>query len=100
MSLFVMITVGFASAFATKYWQFLISRFISRGVIAGVISSIVTLSGELVGPRWRPVSQNSIWVAYTCQLLLLTLIAYFVRTWRTLTILCSAPCIFVFIFAK
>lgn len=100
ISLFIIITVAFASAFSTKYWHFLISRLISCGVTAGVISTISTLSGELVGPRWRPLSQNLIWIAFTFHLLVLTLMAYFVRTWRTLAILCSAPWIFVFVFAK
>ena len=98
--LFIMITVGFASAFATKYWHFLVSRLFSGAVMFGVIYSISSLSGEFVGPRYRPLSQIVTWVAATFELLILTLMAYFVRTWRTLTILCTAPWIVGLVFAK
>ena len=95
-----MITVGFISAFATKYWHFLVARFFSGGVKFGVLFSITILSGEFVGPHYRPFSQNVSWIASTFQQLILSLMAYFVRTWRTLAILCTAPWIFVFVFAK
>ncbi|XP_028391757.1 solute carrier family 22 member 15-like isoform X2 [Dendronephthya gigantea] len=99
-SLFVIIFVGFASAFATEYWQFLVSRFFVGSVIYGAYFPIFILSGEFVGPKYRPLSQTVMWFAFSVILLLLALMAFFVRTWRTLMILCNAPWVFVFIFWK
>ena len=64
----------------------------------GVIFTVSILAGELVGPRWRPLAQNSIWIAFTFQLVVLTLIAFFVRTWRALIIL--RPALWIFVFVK
>ncbi len=99
-SILIIITVGFASAFATKYWQFLVSRFVVGSVIYGVYFPMFILSGEFVGPRYRPLSQTIMWFAFTVVLLVLALMAFFVRTWRTLMILCTAPWIFVLVFWK
>ena len=99
-STLIIVVVGFASAFATKYWQFLVSRFFVGSVIYGVYFPMFILSGEFVGPRYRPLSQNVMWFAFTVVLLTLALMAFFVRTWRTLMILCTAPWIFVLVFWK
>ena len=96
----IIITVGFASAFATKYWQFLVSRFVVGAMIYGIYLPLFIMSGEFVGPRYRPLSQTVIWFAFTVVLLVLALMAFFVRTWRTLMILCTAPWIFVLAFWK
>ncbi len=99
-SVLIIITVGFASAFATKYWQFLVSRFVVGAMIYGIYLPLFIMSGEFVGPRYRPLSQTVIWFAFTAVLLVLALMAFFVRTWRTLMILCTAPWIFVLAFWK
>ena len=99
-SIVITTTVGFVSAFATKFWQILVSRFFVGSVLYSVFMPIFILSGEFVGPRYRPLSQTVIWIAFTAVLLVLALMAYFVRTWRTLMILCTAPWIFVLIFWK
>lgn len=97
-SLLFIIIVGFASAFATKYWQFLVSRFFVGAVIYGISLPVFVMSGEFVGPRYRPLSQMIMWLAFTFVLLVLALMAYFVRTWRTLMILCTGPWIFILVF--
>ena len=99
-SIVIIITVGFASSFATKFWQVLVSRFLVGCVAYSAYMPIFILSGEFVGPRYRPLSQTIIWFASTAVLMVLALIAYFVRTWRILMILCTAPWIFVLIFWK
>ena len=99
-SILIITTVGFASAFATKFWQVLVSRFFVGSVIYGVYMPMFILSGEFVGPRFRPLSQTIMWFAFSVVLLVLALMAFFVRTWRTLMILCTAPWIFVLIFWK
>ena len=99
-SILTIIIVGFASAFATEYWQFLVSRFLLGSVVHSVLLPIFVLSGEFVGPQYRPLSQNVMWFAFATVLLVLALMAYFVRTWRILMILCTAPWIFVALFWK
>ena len=99
-SVLIIIIVGFASAFATKFWQFLLSRFFVGAVLYGVYLPIFILSGEFVGPRYRPLTQTVMWFAFSAVLLCMTLMAYFVRTWRILMILCTAPWVFVLIFWK
>ena len=99
-SLLVIMIFGFASAFVTEYWQFLVSRFFVGSVIYGAFFPIFILSGEFVGPKYRPLSQTVMWFAFSVILLILALMAFFVRTWRTLMILCNAPWIFVLIFWK
>ncbi len=76
-STLIIVVVGFASAFATKYWQFLVSRFFVGSVIYGVYFPMFILSGEFVGPRYRPLSQNVMWFAFTVVLLTLALMAFF-----------------------
>ena len=98
--LLLTITVGFASSFSTKYWHFLVSRFFGGGVLLSLLCSIDILAGEAVGSRRRPLVQNTVWIACSSNLLILTLMAYFVRTWRLLMIVCTAPWTFVFVFAK
>ncbi|XP_046843149.1 solute carrier family 22 member 15-like isoform X2 [Xenia sp. Carnegie-2017] len=96
----VVVVVGFASAFSTKFWQFLASRFAVGAVLYGIFLPVFILSGEFVSPRYRPLSQTIMWFAFSIVLLVLALMAYFVRNWRTLMILCTAPWIFVLVFWK
>ena len=99
-SIVIITTVGFASAFATELWQLMVSRLFLGSVIYGVYMPIFILSGEFVGPRYRPLSQTVMWFAFSAALLLLALMAYFARTWRIVMILCTGPWIFVLIFWK
>ena len=99
-SLVIMTTVGTLSSFAAKYWHFLVARIFSGSATFGVIFTITILSGEYVGPHHRPLSQTIVWVASTFETLLLACMAYFVRSWRNLVILCNAPWILLLVFAK
>ncbi len=62
------------------YWQFLVSRFFLGSVIYGIYLPMFIMSGEFVGPRYRPLSQTILWFAFTAVLLVLALMAFFVRT--------------------
>ena len=66
----------------------------------GVLFPIFILSGEFVGPHYRPLSQTIMWFAFSTTLLVLAVMAYFVRGWRTLMILGTAPCLVVLVFWK
>ena len=74
-SILIITTVGFASAFTTKFWQVLVSRFFVGSVIYGVYMPMFILSGEFVGPRFRPLSQTIMWFAFSVVLLVPALMA-------------------------
>ena len=93
-----MCAVGFASAFATQYWQFLITRFVVGICLNGCIVSVLVLSSEYVGPRYRSHSLFMLWNIWAVVYLILGGIGYGVREWRTVMIVCSAPWIFLLVF--
>ena len=56
------------------------------------------LASEFVGERYRPLCGIILWAAFALALVLLGVQAYFIRTWKTLFIVCTAPYIFVLAF--
>ena len=99
-SLTVMLVATFAMAFAKAVWVVLAFRFIIGVCQSGAFQSIFVLSTELVGPEKRALATAALWFYYTGALMVLGLKAYFVRDWRMLMILSSAPWIFILIFWK
>ena len=84
-----------ASAFVTAVWQFVVLRALIGFGITGYGLSAYVLASEIVGTRFRSVIGNTIFLFGTGALLLLTVQAYYIQTWRHLTIICSAPyCVF------
>ena len=66
----------------------------------GCLLSMFVLATELVGPEKRAMAGIIVWIYFTAALMILGLMAYFVRDWRTLLILSSAPWIFTLAFWK
>ena len=75
-------------------------RFVVGFFEAGCFLSVFVLATELVGPEKRALAGILVWLYFTVALMILGLIAYFVRNWRTLLILSSAPWIFTLAFWK
>jgi len=99
-SMCVVLVVTFAMAFAKSSWAVLLCRGIIGFFEAGCFLSMFVLATELVGPEKRALSGTLVWIYFTGALLILALKAYFVRNWRILVILSSAPWIFVLFFWK
>ena len=99
-SLLIVLVVTFATAFAKAFWIVAVCRFIVGFFEAGCFLSMFVMATELVGPEKRALAGTLVWFYFTIALMILGLIAYFVRNWRTLLILSSAPWIFVLAFWK
>ena len=100
-SLLIVLVVTFATAFAKAFWIVAVCRFIvGFSVEAGCFLSMFVMATELVGPERRALAGTLVWFYFTAALMILGFIANFVRNWRTLLILSSAPWIFVLAFWK
>ena len=99
-SVLVVLLVTFAMAFAKVFWVVAFCRFIVGFFEAGCFLSMFVLATELVGPEKRALAGTMVWFYFTAALIILGLKAYFVRNWRTLLILSSAPWIFTLAFWK
>jgi len=99
-SVLVVLLVTFAMAFAKAFWIVAVCRVIIGFFEAGCFLSMFVLATELVGPEKRALAGTLVWFYFTAALMVLGLKAYFIRNWRTLLILSSAPWIFILIFWK
>lgn len=99
-SLLVVLLGTFAMAFGKVFWVVAFCRFIIGFFQAGCLLSMFVLAIELVGPEKRALAGSIGWYYFTAALMVLGLKAYYVRNWRTLTIISSAPWIFTLAFWK
>ena len=99
-SVFVVLVVTFAMSFAKAFWIVAVCRVVIGFFEAGCFLSMFVLATELVGPEKRALAGTLVWFYFTAALMVLGLTAYFVRDWRTLLILSSAPWIFILVFWK
>lgn len=97
-SVSVVLVVTFAMAFSKAFWVVAVCRFIIGFFEAGCFLSMFVLATELVGPEKRALAGNLVWFYFTAALMVLGLKAYFIRDWRTLLIVSSAPWIFILLF--
>eukprot|EP00794_Sanderia_malayensis_P010688 gene10688-11824_t len=94
------VIIGFISAFSPNFAFYAVARVLVGFFIPGNIIQLFVLISEFVGPRHRPLAGITLWIAYSAGIALLGVIAYFVRTWKLLIIICTAPYFFTFIFFK
>lgn len=99
-SLVTVVIVAFAMSFAKAYWIVAVCRFVIGFCEAGCFITMFVLATELVGPEKRALAGTLVWIYFTVALLVLAIKAYFVRNWRILLILSSAPFVFIVAFWK
>ncbi|KAL9985445.1 hypothetical protein ACROYT_G007856 [Oculina patagonica] len=99
-SLVTVVIVAFAMAFAKAYWIVAVCRFVIGFCEAGCFITMFVLATELVGPEKRALAGTLVWIYFTVALLVLAIKAYFVRNWKILLILSSAPFAFIVAFWK
>ena len=92
-SLAVLTIVGFATSFSPNIWVFMFLRFIIGFFTPGNGQQMFIMLSEMMGPRHRAASQG-LWAAYTIALCLMGLKAYFIREWKILYMVCTAPYVF------
>lgn len=90
-SLFGMLTCGMVGPFVNNIHVFLLMRFFVGFFIPGTSYLMYVLISEFVGDAYRATAGIVLWAFCTFSLCLLGLIAYFVRQWKTLFLVCTAP---------
>lgn len=58
------------------------------------------MATEFVGPQKRAMAGTFTWYFWTFSLMLVALLAYFIRDWRKLSITTSVPGLFILVFWK
>ncbi|XP_074612948.1 organic cation transporter protein-like isoform X2 [Acropora palmata] len=96
----VMLLSGVASSFVHNIPLFAVLRFVSGFGLTGVMLSLYIYGLELVGPSIRTAAGNMTYFFYNGYQMLLVLIAYYVRSWRTLVLITTTPAILIFPFWK
>ena len=91
--------VSFLSAFSPNFATFAVCRFIVGLFKPGTVVGAWVVSGELLGPKYRPAAGTIMWILFSVSLVITGVKAYFIREWKMLVIACSAPyligCFFV-----
>ncbi len=98
VSVIGIILVTFLSAFSPNYAMFAVCRLVVGIFKPGTVVGAYIVAGELVGPTYRPLAGTIMWILFAVSLVLTGLKAYFVREWKILVMICSAPYAFVFLF--
>lgn len=94
-----LVMFGFASSFAPTYRIYTLLRFFTGFCIGGEILSAFVLATELIGPSYRGFAGTMAQCFFTTGILILPIVAYLVREWRTLSVLLSLPfCVFILFF--
>eukprot|EP00794_Sanderia_malayensis_P018706 gene18706-20594_t len=94
------VIIGFISAFSPNFAFYAVARVLVGFFFSGSGIQLFVMVSEFVGPRHRPLAGITLWIAFTLSISLLGVIAYFVRTWKLLVIICTAPYFFIIIFLK
>lgn len=96
VALMLGVTVSFPLPFIPNYALFLVFKFLVAMSFAGAYQTIIILVMELVGKSKRVLCMVLIAVSFALGEILLGVAAYFVRDWRMLQFLISAPAILFF----
>ncbi|KAK2572583.1 Organic cation/carnitine transporter 4 [Acropora cervicornis] len=91
---------GVVSSFVHNIPLFAFLRFLSGFGLSGVLLSHYIYSMELVGPSIRTAAGNISYFLYNGYQILLVLIAYYVRSWRSLLLITMATAVRVYPFWK
>ncbi|XP_078378344.1 organic cation transporter protein-like [Oculina patagonica] len=81
---------GFLASFPNHFWLFMLFRLLTGLSIGGGGMGLYVLATEFVGRRHRHVAGTSLWYSWTLALVMLAGLAYGVRDWRILSIICAA----------
>lgn len=86
-----LVVFGFASSFAPNYRIYLALRFLTGVFVGGEILSAFVLATELIGPSYRGFVGIMVQCFFTAGLLILPIMSYLIRDWRTLSVVLSLP---------
>ena len=100
ISVTMSILCGFLASLMPNIYFFIAFRFIIGLFMAGTNYQMSILLSEIVACKYRPHAGILVWIFFSVALCLLSLKAYFIRSWKTLFIVCSVPYVFVLLFYK
>ena len=86
---------NFLCAFSPNVWFVVCIRFILGLSIPGAGLQGFILITEMIGSRYRTIASSIYWQFVTLSNSILALTAYYVRDWKLLFIMCSAPYVFI-----
>ena len=98
-TLFLDLLCLFLHYFAPSVYFLVVLRFIMGVFHAGVALNSYVLVIELVGPNYRVLAANISGLTWALGSILMALKAYYIRSWRLLTVALSAPYVICFIVA-
>ncbi|XP_050670067.1 carcinine transporter isoform X2 [Leptidea sinapis] len=79
------------TAYAHEYWFWVVARVIVGLTIPAVYQIPFIISLELAGPNYRSFVTVMTCIFYTLGLILLSVVTYFLRDWRSLALATSVP---------
>ena len=99
-SFFMLTTFSLIQSFAPNIWSFIIIRVIVGIFEGGVLTTLSVMSVELVGPKYRALGGNIIWLPWPLAISFMSLQSYYMPKWRTLLIILTAPYFIIALGAK
>ena len=90
-STFMMLLCSLVAPFVNNIYAFIVMRFLVGFFIPGGAIIMFILISEIVGSSRRALAGIILWFFFTFSLCLLGLTAYFIREWKTLFLVCTAP---------
>lgn len=90
-STFIIIALGFLTAFLESIYLIVISRFIIGFFIPGANVQTYILVSEYVGTHHRPQAGLILFISFQINLCVLALKSYFITKWTTLFMVCTGP---------
>jgi len=99
-SIFVCLVVGLLSAFVPNLIFFTLCRLIVGLSLPGTALQMFIIISEFVGGKHRPKAGLTLWIFLTVAFCLVGIKAYFIRRWKILFVVCTAPYFFVLLFYK
>ncbi|XP_031348588.1 beta-alanine transporter isoform X1 [Photinus pyralis] len=94
--LFIQTVFGIATALASSFGIWVLFRFGVGFTIPSILSTPSILAIELVGPKYRSTVTVLINIAYSIDLIVLSIIVWAVRDWRQLALFTTVPFIALF----
>ncbi|XP_041463007.1 organic cation transporter protein-like [Lytechinus variegatus] len=93
--LIIRLITGFALAFSPSWWVFSTIRFIQGCVAIPIYIIAFVLANEFAGTSRRNITGILFAVPFATGYVSLALVAYFLRHWRTLEMVATAPTLFL-----
>eukprot|EP00794_Sanderia_malayensis_P007592 gene7592-8432_t len=100
LSQFVVLVGGLVSAFSPNFAFYAFFRALAGFFIPGVFVPLFVSASEIVGSKYRPLCGNLLWAMFSFGLIQLGTLAYFIRQWKYLVIVSTAPYLLMLPFYK